>query len=220
MKLNLYLFRHGETAYNVNPEFIGGSNNLELSERGERQAEALGKRLKKEGIVFDEIYFSTAIRTCQTMEIVCSVLNYRGEKNGSKDLWEQSQGDWNGKRRVEVYTPEVLKEMKEKHSDFKPPNGESLYEAGERGYSFIERNLLCREKDLTVGIFGHGMTTKGTIANVLESDPRMTYRISIDNCSITQLKYSSEEPHQGWSLVKLNDNSHLYEVGFVPNVWF
>ena len=77
---------------------------------------------------------------------------------------------------------------------------------------------MRREKNLVVGIFGHGMATKAFVANGLESDPRVTYRISIDNCSITHLKYSSEQPHQGWSLVKLNDTSHLFDVGFVPNV--
>jgi len=215
MTLDLYLFRHAETDYNVHNKFIGGrSSHLPLSARGYEQARVLGERLKREELILDKIYSSPSKRTTQTAEIVCSYLDYSYKDVGFfSDFLELSQGDWEGKLRSEVYTPEVLGEIKNKHWNFKPLNGESQKEVEERVYSWIERNLLAEEADLSVGIFGHGMAMKCFLRKILDSDPRLTYRICINNCSITRLTYFFSGQHQGWSLIKINDDSHISEVG-------
>lgn len=59
--LDIYLIRHAESEMNNNRHLIGGrSNYTQLSQRGIHQANLLGQRLKQSGIVFDNIYSSSA----------------------------------------------------------------------------------------------------------------------------------------------------------------
>ena len=217
MALDLYLIRHAETEYNAHNNLIGGQSNfLNLSERGKDQARVLGERLVKEGIRFDEIYSSTAERTQQTARIVLETIGFPIEwLVTTQELLELSQGDWEGKERCEMYTPAVLDEMKEKNWKFKAPNGESQSDVEDRVYSWVENTLLNRG-DLTVGVFGHGVATKCLLRRIMNSNPELTYRICINNCSISRLKYSHSGQHHGWSLLKINDDAHLAEAGFNP----
>ncbi len=214
MVLNLYLFRHGETEYNITGNKIGGrSNHLELSERGVKQARALGERLLREGIMFDELHSSTAVRAMATAEIVARTIEYPTENiMTSPELLELSQGDWEGKVRSEIYTSDVIAMMRKQSPDFRAPNGESQRDVEERIYGWVERNFIGRQ--LTVGVFGHGMATKCFLRKVLGSNPDITYKMEIDNCSITHLIYTPDGPHKGWGLTKVNDNSHINGVGF------
>lgn len=220
MTLNLYLFRHAETQYNLEGnKLVGGqSNHLQLSQRGPIQAKALGQRLKDDGIVLNEIYSSTAIRSQNTARIVCDVMGLPVKKIiSAPELLELSQGDWEGKERSQIITTQVLEDMAKLHWEFKAPNGESQKDLEERVYGWVDKTLLVKVKDnLTLGIFGHGVSTKCFLRRVLNSDPKLTYRIEIDNCSITHLKYAFEGQHKGWSVVKINDNSHLSKIGFAP----
>lgn len=218
MTLDLYLFRHAETEYNSSNHLIGGQSNfLKLSERGKNQARLLGARLVRECVRFDEIYSSTAERTQQTAGIVCDTTGFPIEKIiTTSELLELSQGDWEGKERGQIYVPEVLAQMKSENWDFKAPNGESQKDVEERVYSWVEEILLQRGEDLTIGIFGHGVATKCLLRKIMNSNPELTYRICINNCSISRVKYSFSGQHQGWSLIKINDDAHLLESGFNP----
>lgn len=216
MILDLYLFRHGETEYNATNELIGGqSNHLALSERGERQAKALGERLSSEGIKFDFLFSSTAERAKQTAKIVCEVIGFPSKKIiTAPELLEISQGEWEGKKRTETMTEEILAQMKEQHWEFKAPGGESQKDVEERAFSWLKKNLLAKKENLTVGIFSHGVTTKCILRRILNSNPQLTYRICINNCSITRVKYAHVGLHEGWSLIKVNDDVHLAGPGF------
>ncbi|MDO8459693.1 MAG: histidine phosphatase family protein [Nanoarchaeota archaeon] len=218
MTLDLYLLRHAETEYNAHNNLIGGQSNfLKLSERGKNQAKILGARFVREGVKFDEIYSSTAERTQQTARIVCGAIGFPiARLITTPKLLELSQGDWEGKELNEIYVPEVLDEMKAKHWNFKAPNGESQKDVEERVYSWVEKTLLQRNENLTVGIFGHGVATKCLLRRIMDSNPELTYRICVNNCSISRLKYSHSGQHQGWSLIKINDDTHLSESGFNP----
>jgi broad specificity phosphatase PhoE len=60
----VYLARHGETAWSLSVQHTGRTD-LPLSERGERNARALGERLR--GLVFAKVFTSPlrrAARTC------------------------------------------------------------------------------------------------------------------------------------------------------------
>ncbi len=211
MALNIYLFRHAQTPYNANNDVLvgGRSNFLELSvPKGIEQAQLLGKRLKAEKIKFDRVYSSPAIRTIKTANIVCDIINFPKDKIVLvDDLMELSQGDWEGLDKVQAYTPAVLSQMTEKHWEFKAPNGESQKMVEERMYQWVEKQLIT--SDQNIAVFGHGIAIKCLIRKIMNSDPRLTYRISIDNCSITQFKYNHAGQHKGWSLIKVNDTGHL-----------
>jgi probable phosphoglycerate mutase len=223
MVLGLYLMRHAETEYNVHNKLIGGQSNfLDLSDRGIKQAETLGKRIKLDEIFFDEVYCSTALRTRKTAEIVCEGIGFPlAEIKYSEKLLELSQGEWEGKNREEIYTEDVIRQMRELTWNFKAPNGESQREVENRIHNYFFDDIINERENenLNVGLFMHGLAMKCLIRKVMNSDPGLTYRISLDNCSITHLKYKHNKPHKGWSVIKINDNAHLRDSGFQPNTF-
>ena len=206
--LDLYLIRHAESQSNLNTHIIGGrSNETPLSHLGEFQALWLGQRLKHQDLVFDQMYSSTAVRAQKTAELVCKQLGYPLENIlFSEKLLELDQGDWQGQLRDKIYTPETLAEINSDNWNFTPPAGESQRKVEERMYSWVEKNLLAKsKKDLSVGIFTHGLAIKCLLRKILNSDPAMTYKIVLENTSITKVSYSGT----GWHLIKVNDAAHL-----------
>lgn len=207
--LDLYLIRHGESEMNLHvAELVGGrTNETPLSKKGGVQPAFLGHRLQKDGVVFDEVYASPAVRAIQTAEIACRYLSFPSDRIVQlESLLELSQGDWEGKSRPETYSPEVIAAMDADPWNHKAPNGESQKEVEERMYAFVEEYLLPRwEKGLTVGVFTHGMAIKCLFRRLMGSEPSETWKIKIDNASMTRFKYDAK----GWHLVCLNDAAHL-----------
>lgn len=144
MKLDIYLIRHAETDLNNTPHIIQGrSMHAKLSERGLVQAQKLGERLAAAKIRFDSVYSSTADRAYETAGIACEKIGFPKERIARLDeLVEQSHGDWEGKERRQMYTPEVIEEVKKDWYNFCPPNGESLKMAEERMFSFVKLYLF------------------------------------------------------------------------------
>ena len=125
--LDIFFIRHAESVGNVNNHLIGGrSDHLLLTPRGEEQAQLLGHRLHKEGIRFDKIYSSVAIRAKETARIACAQIpDFNLPIHFDERLVESSQGEWEGQLRQEIFTPEVRKSIAENPQHFKAPGGES-----------------------------------------------------------------------------------------------
>lgn len=157
--IKIYLLRHAETEYNANNQFIGGrSNLLKLSTKGKIQAKEIGKLLNQSDIQFDKVFCSIANRTRQTLDIILSQANITNNPiTYSEEIQELSQGDWEGKLRSEIYTPERLAEINSNQWLFKAPNGESQKEVEERMLSFIENNIISQYSEGNFLIVGHGM---------------------------------------------------------------
>jgi len=201
--LELYLIRHAESEMNYDTTQIGGrSNHVQLTEKGKEQARLLAQRLLREGTRFDEIYTSPAIRAIDTAKIVCSTICGLDKIVIREDIQELSEGDWEGKPRIEIHTEEMLARINSNNWEFKPPNGESQKQVEERMYGFT-KGLLA--KNSKVGVFGHGMSFKCLLRGIMEFSPSITYKIAIDNTAITRLKYDK----RGWHLLSLNDTGHL-----------
>ena len=216
--LDLYLIRHAESEMNVRDDLVGGNSlGTPLSVRGRRQAELLGKRLKAAGIVFDAVHSSTAARTFDTALIAgreagfCEDVIVRTEQ-----LLEIDQGDWTGRPRTEIYTPETIALIERQNRDFTPPNGESQRMVEERMHRWITDHFVSRYEDpLTVGVFTHGLAIKCFLRGVMDSTPLMTYKIVIDNTAITRVKYSA----RGWHLVAVNDTAHIPDGELVGDTY-
>ena len=207
--LDLYLIRHAECEMNrvVHSKIGGRSNSSPLSEIGKYQARLLGERFKAEGIKFDEVYSSPAERTKETIRIVAEIIGFPLEKIvQSENFLELDQGDWEGRPRETTYTPEILAQINLDNWNFAAPNGESQRQVEERMLKEIEENLVKRYKeDLTVAISGHGVAIKCWLRGIMDFNPEITYKISLDNTSITRLKYTDK----GWFPITINDFGHL-----------
>ncbi len=111
------MVRHGETDWNIESR-IQGKTDIELNEKGRRQAEELAAVLKK-GYGIKRIYTSRQKRAAETAEIIGQQLGIRPEvKEGLEEIdfgkweghtWKQVREQfpkeyfiWHGNRRYEV----------------------------------------------------------------------------------------------------------------------
>ncbi len=195
----IYLIRHAETEYNrVNDKIGGRSSHLHITEKGQGQAKRLREFLSKNNMIFDKLFCSTSVRAKETISFLVDDTN---TVIYSDELEELSQGDWEGLPRKEIHTEECLAEINANNYKFKAPNGESQEEVELRMYNFIAENILLKAQSGKYAIVTHGMAIKCLLRKILDSNPAMTYKIAIDNTSVTKLKYS---PLKGWELCYLN----------------
>ena len=196
--ITFYLIRHVQCEKNKYPDIIGGlSFDSPVSELGERQIIKLKKRLAD--FLFDEIYVSPAVRTLETARAVEGRLILK-----EPALLEQSQGDWQGKSREEVYNHENKSYINTKGYHFIPPAGESQRMVERRISNWIEDKFLYNpqylDKKYFIVLFTHGMLIKCFLHYVLGFSDRLIYIIELDNASITSVTFNSE----GWHVNYIN----------------
>jgi broad specificity phosphatase PhoE len=206
--VELYYFRHAESVLNKVHHLVGGRTcDSPLTELGIMQAKSLGERLRRTNTRFDAVYSSPAMRALQTAEIVGGIVGFSLDQVIVLDeLQELDQGDWEGKPRVEVYTPEVLARIKADNYNFTPPNGESQRMVEERMLS-VAQSIVHNPsyEGARVGLFTHNVATKCLLRGILDFSPRHTYTMHIEHTAITRLQYDQK----GWHVMGINDAAHL-----------
>src|SRR5215471_16210855 len=93
---SVYLARHGETAWSLSGQHTGLTD-LPLTERGERNARRLGKRLS--GLGFAKVLTSPLQRAARTCELAGSGSLAKVEP----DLLEWNYGEYEGRRSNEIH---------------------------------------------------------------------------------------------------------------------
>jgi broad specificity phosphatase PhoE len=130
--IEIYLVRHAETVYNVDNGLIGGrSDHLGITLNGEEQARRLGEYFEKNNLVFDNVFCSSQKRARESLDKTMEVTAFKSIVY-CDEIIEQSQGEWEGKLRSEIYTDKQLSEINFTGITFKPPGGESLREVRTR----------------------------------------------------------------------------------------
>lgn len=215
MTLDIYLIRHAETE--VNKDFkdrIGGRCNwAELTPKGIVQARVLGKRFFEEGLMFDEIYSSPAVRTQQTVRHCLEAMGTLGQPVELMDgLVELTHGDWEGQDRDAIYArEEVQRGLAEDNWNFVPGDeikGESQGEGARRMKGCITVMVGERTKG-KVMVSTHGLAIKYLMAELFGFDKKTAYTVPIDNTSITLVRYQSGS----LDLITMNDVAHLKKEG-------
>jgi broad specificity phosphatase PhoE len=92
----VYLARHGETAWSLSGQHTGRTD-LPLTERGERNARALGERLR--GLTFSKVYTSPLQRAART----CELAGFGAAAEIDSDLVEWDYGQYEGCRTAEIH---------------------------------------------------------------------------------------------------------------------
>ncbi|MBE6452260.1 MAG: histidine phosphatase family protein [Alphaproteobacteria bacterium] len=186
-----YLFRHGETNYNIEKRWQGCSIDAPLNDNGMAQARLLADKLQDLGI--KELYSSRLKRAVQTAGIVSEKLNV--PINYITDLREGNLGQAEGRiySDVEQMFPDIFQAWYSPENDMNIsfPDGETKQQMQDRMFNVFQR-LLKSDADI-VGVCSHG----SSIRYLLMKFGIMPHRMP--NTALYKIIYDSGQ----WSAEKL-----------------
>jgi broad specificity phosphatase PhoE len=208
----LHLIRHGQTETNVLPDVLGQEPDSQLTQHGRWQAQMLHDRLIREDVLFDRAFSSDYDRAKDTANIVIA---NKIPIVFAPPLREYDAGDWMHASRAETHTMPVVLRMAAMTNAFLPPNGESMHMVERRASQWLEEAILYnkdiqsyaseRITPMNIAVFSHGMTIKCLLHYIMGFDQSFTWRLTIENTSITKLYFDDK----GWRLITVNDFAHL-----------
>lgn len=195
------LIRHGETEWNLSGRWQGHADSS-LSSRGIKQAEALGKRLRKEKI--DYFYSSDLGRALHTSRLIGGPSGWEAESMES--LRERDLGVLEGLTSDEMLSkyPKEYGLFRNDGPNYQVPGGESFQQFYDRCSGAIEQ-LVIRNPGQKIGIVTHGGFLGAIFRYVLRIPLDAERNYVLLNCSVNRL----EKSENGWNLVSWGDISHL-----------
>ena len=199
--MRLILVRHGETMWNRENRILGHTD-VDLNEKGRKQAERLGVALKDEEVT--AIYSSSLRRARETAN---EIVRYHNLEVIADDAFmELDAGDLDGLTFEEVMKRygEFLKEWANDASSLKVPGGESIAEVQRRAWSAVNK-LVDIHADETVIVVSHSLAIQSMINKALEMNLSNLRRLRLDLASISILNFGKN----GISLLLYNDTCHL-----------
>lgn len=194
--LELWVVRHGETAWNQE-ERIQGWKDIPLTDTGRDQARILARYIQ--GQSFQAIHSSDLIRAYETAEILNEILTLPIAKD--ERLRERSFGDAEG----------LLRKESDKLYPNGSPNAESLETVQKRAKLFLDYIQKTYRKGRIL------CTTHGGMIRALLMSLGIKQIPSIKNTSVTRLLL--DEAGQ-WQVLELTSIAHLQEAanGFDESV--
>jgi broad specificity phosphatase PhoE len=210
-EVEIYLIRHAESELNRDRRRIGGRSSwCELNELGRAQARVLGAYLAEQGVVFDRVCSSTAVRAVQTARGMLDGMGvWPGVLETFKEIEEQHMGQWEGADRTQTYTPELLAHLREHAWTFRPPGGgESQRDCAYRLIDWLNAQVRHAAHE-RVAVVTHGMVIRSFLAEVLDLDRRDVVMIHIENTSITRISPTENS----WKILSRNENEHIERAG-------
>ena len=196
----IFLIRHGETEFNRLGVFRGRYE-VDLNDRGRRQAEEIGQALTGEDLGF--LMTSPLGRARETAAIVAGKLGIEpavDEAFNNIDL-----GSWQGvpKQDIKRDYPELWRVWTTAPEDLRIPGGETVEEVRARASRRLEE-LVSREK-ASFGIVTHRSVLKGIAASLLDVPAPWFWKFYMDNAAYSVFDYDGS----GFVLTCWNANSHL-----------
>ncbi len=190
----IYLARHGETAWSLTGQHTGLTD-LPLTERGERNARRLGKRL--EGIEFAKVFTSPLQRAKRT----CELAGFGGFAEVDADLVEWNYGEYEGLRPDEILAGRPDWEI------FRDgcPGGESPAQVAVRADRVVGR---VRAADGSVLLFSSGHFIKVLAVRWIGLEPTVSSKyFMLSTASLSALGYKRDLSHP---VIRLwNDDHHV-----------
>jgi ribonuclease H / adenosylcobalamin/alpha-ribazole phosphatase len=196
------LLRHGQTAYSAEHRY-SGRGDLPLTPLGERQAEALAKRMSTvDGVA---AVVSSPLRRCtRTAELVAAGLGVPLTVHNG--LIEADFGAWEGLTFAEAATrdpqlhPQWLSD-----SSIAPPGGES-FDAVHLRVRRARDELIAEHGAATIVVVSHVTPIKALLRMALAAGPSVLYRLHLDIASLSTVEFY---PDGGAAVRLFNDTSHL-----------
>jgi len=144
--LKLVLIRHGESTWNKENKFTGWTD-VDLSEKGVKEAHQAGQKLKKDGYTFDVAFTSVLLRATRTLDIILKELDEDIEVHNSWKLNERHYGALQGLNKSETakkYGEEQVFTWR-RSFDVRPPALEKTderYPGNDPKYKDLDKSVL------------------------------------------------------------------------------
>jgi broad specificity phosphatase PhoE len=191
----VYLARHGETAWSLSGQHTGLTD-IPLTERGERNARQLAKRLA--GLTFAKVFTSPLQRAART----CELAGFQPVAEVLPDLVEWNYGNFEGLRTTEIQND---------RSDWNIfrdgcPGGESPTQIGDRADLVINK---VRAIQGGVLLFSSGHFLRVLTARWLAQPPESGKYFLLSTASVSTLGYEhdpSEPVIRLWNDVRHVEN--------------
>jgi probable phosphoglycerate mutase len=189
----LYLARHGETVWSLSGQHTGLTD-LPLTERGERNARRLGKRLA--GLTFAKVFTSPLQRAART----CELAGFGAQAEVDRDLVEWNYGKYEGLRTAEIQAKRPEWQL------FRDgcPGGESPNQVGARADRVVSRVHAIKGDVL---IFSSGHFLRMLAGRWLGLEPVTGRFFMLNTASLSALGYETNLSHPVMRL--WNDTSHV-----------
>lgn len=201
--MRILLCRHGETAWNAEGRYQGQMD-IPLSEIGERQAAALGARLKDLPIA--RAIASPLARARRTAELAL------GPRAGMLALdagfLEIAHGAWEGKLASDLASEDGprLKAWRESPDTVQMPGGESLHQLLDRAWPAFVSACAGLGPDEILLIAAHDAVNRVILARILGLPLARIWSFRQAPATLNLLE--GAEPHR-LEVVRLNDAAHV-----------
>ena len=171
----VYLARHGETAWSLSGQHTGRTD-LPLTERGERNARALGQRLRR--LAFVKVFTSPLQRAVRT----CELAGFGAVAEIDPDLIEWDYGQYEGRRTAEIHAERPDWQL------FRDgcPGGESADQIGARADRVVGRLRAIKGEVL---VFSSGHFLRVFAARWLGLDALAGRYLLLSTASLSALGY-------------------------------
>jgi broad specificity phosphatase PhoE len=171
----VHLARHGQTAWNLSGQHTGLTD-LSLTDRGERNARRLAKRLQ--GLSFSKVISSPLQRAMRS----CELAGFGDRAEIDRDLLEWNYGEYEGRRAEEIHTERPDWQLFRDGS----PGGESPQEVGARVGRAVNRVIEIKGNVL---IFSSGHILRVLTARWLALEPTGGKYFFLSTASLSALSY-------------------------------
>lgn len=184
--MELYVTRHGQTAYNVEQRVLGSGTDLPLTSEGLQQAKEFADRTQD--LHFDVILVSPMLRARQTAQIIAERHpEARRDAGGNGErffleerLIEQNFGSYEGSSLVN--DAEILLSLRRNFA-YRLPGGESVLDVVGRVYPML-RELPERYPGQTVLLVCHGVISRVIRSYFVSSLDLEYHTFKMKNCGL------------------------------------
>ncbi len=202
---DIYLVRHGQTAWNKE-EIFRGRSDVPLNDTGLREAELAAEFFR--GLEIDAVYSSPLLRALETARKIASVVHR--DVNPLPGIIDMSFGIWEGQPLVEVKKndEERYRIWRDKPHLLVLPKGESLDEVRSRSMAALEE-VIRSHPEKKVILVSHRVINKVILCSVLGLDNSHFWQIAQDTTAINRVQYREGK----YVLSLMNETCHLKGYG-------
>lgn len=210
---HIFLVRHGEVAGNSGARrTLVGWGDPPLTARGEAQAQAVARRLRRETI--QAVYVSDLQRARRTAEYIADEHGLSAQCDAA---WREiCFGAWEGLSEAEI-TADWSEQWQQRQADpvqVSAPDGESLNDVWARLQPAWQQ-IVRDHQDGMVALVGHNTTLRLLLCHLLAAPVASYRRIHLSNCGVSRVEVGPTNASGTESPVVvsyINDTSHLADI--------